>query len=50
MSVEITLTYYLLDELSKLKCVINLYELRVRSKCCEDIFIFFEIKSAHIDM
>ena len=49
MSVEITLTY-LLDELSKLKGVINLYEFRVRSKWCEDFFIFFEVKSAHIDM
>ena len=50
MSVEITLTYHLLDELSKLKCIINSYELRDRSKWCEDFFIFFEIKSAHIDM
>ena len=40
MSVEITLTYYLLAELSKLDCVINLYEFRVRSKWCEDFFNF----------
>ena len=40
MSVEITLTSYLLDELSKLKCVVKLYELRVRSKWCEDFFYF----------